>query len=60
MKIDARLESLQKKYETIQSQIHDLEVHHQHYEDEVQELKRQRLIIKDQMYQLIHKLDEIG
>jgi|GEM_PF-3461381 len=58
MNFSGHLEALQKRHDKIQDKIRELEMHHL-VDEEVNELKRQRLVLKDQIYQLLRKLDEL-
>lgn len=58
MNVNGHLEALQKRHDKIQDKIRELETHHL-VDEELNELKRKRLVLKDQIYQLLHKLDEL-
>ena len=57
MKIDTHIENLQKKHDDLDKMLHEKSVHHAHHE-EICDLKRQKLLIKDQIELLVKKIDE--
>ena len=58
MKIDSHIENLRKKHESIEQKLHDKLIHHAD-DDEILDLKRQKLLIKDQIHMLLKKLEDI-
>lgn len=58
MKIDTHMENLEKKLDHLDKEIRDSYLHHDH-DEEIYKLKRQKLIIKDQLQKLMNIVDKI-
>lgn len=58
MKIDIHIENLEKRIEFLDQKIRDSVLHHDH-DEEICKMKRQKLLIKDELQQLIKKIDSL-
>ena len=58
MKIDTHIENLEKRIEFLNQKIRDSFLHHDR-DEEICKMKRQKLLIKDELQQLMNKIDSL-